>query len=102
LVPLAADPPPPPPIRVTWVEMIPVGTSRLALLYQPLEHSPVAPPTVSVYTFEAAAIVGEYTSGARATIVPRAPIVTTAPRPAVTIRRTHAFVAPAPVRRGST
>ncbi len=58
-VPLAAEPPPPPPIRVTWVETMPAGTSSVALLNQPLEHSPVVPLIVWVYTFEAAAIVGE-------------------------------------------
>jgi hypothetical protein len=59
-VPLADEPPPPPPTSVTCVETTPVGTTKFEALYQALvEHGPVAPLTVSVYTFEAAAIEGK-------------------------------------------
>lgn len=48
LVPFAAEPPPPPPMRVTWVEMMPAGTTRFVLLNQVPEHGPVVPLIVWV------------------------------------------------------
>jgi hypothetical protein len=49
LVPLADEPPPPPPMSLTWVEMIPAGTTKFAPLNQLLvEHGPVAPLMVWV------------------------------------------------------
>ena len=86
LVPLDVDPPPPPPIMVTCVEMMPAGTTRVELLNQLPEHGPVAPLIVSVYTFDAAAMEGEYTSGATATMPTSAPMANDAARPAVKTR----------------
>ncbi len=71
---------------VTCVEMMPAGTTRLELLNQLPEHGPVAPLIVSVYTFDAAAIDGEYTSGATATTAATAPMAKEAASPAVKTR----------------
>ena len=65
--PPGVEPPPPPPVNVTCVERMPAGTSRLALLYQPVTQDPVEPLMATVVVVVAPATNGELTSGAKDT-----------------------------------
>jgi hypothetical protein len=72
---------------------MPAGTTKVDELNQLfVEHGPVAPLTVWVYTFEAAATEGEYASGATATTLASAPMASVAPTIAVKTRRLHLSV----------